>query len=143
MGDPMSNSIKDQIAVLIKLQAVDNETRNLRSVLNSVDGQLDILTRDLHEFEQTCQSQKNKLESLRKTYRDREREGRGRRRGDGRLAVTFGGLSRSAEACVRFGAVGTITTDGRNVSGRTTIGVAKAEASFRTPKSCRLNPPCR
>ncbi len=70
----MTNSIKEQIAVLAKLQDLDTQAQRLQSALNEVAGQLEEIDRQLQEFVQKCQAKKEGLENLRKTYRDRERE---------------------------------------------------------------------
>jgi predicted nucleic acid-binding Zn-ribbon protein len=74
MGVPMSNSIKTQVNILVKLQTIDNEKRSLQSTLDSVDGRIEAIERPLKEHEQALQQKKEKLEGLRKNYRDRERE---------------------------------------------------------------------
>ena len=70
----MSNSIKTQANILIKLQTIDNEKRSLQSTLDSVNSRIESIERPLKEHEQTWQRKKEKLEDLRKIYRDRERE---------------------------------------------------------------------
>lgn len=70
----MSNSIKAQVNILIKLQTIDNEKRSLQSTLDSVDSRIESIERPLKEYEQAWQRKKEKLEGLRKIYRNRERE---------------------------------------------------------------------
>jgi predicted nucleic acid-binding Zn-ribbon protein len=74
MGDPMTNSIKKQIAVLVKLQDLDNQIQRLQSTLNEVAGQLEEIDHQLDHSEKRCLQKKEGLENLRKTYRDKERD---------------------------------------------------------------------
>ncbi len=70
----MTNSIKEQIAVLANLQDLDTQAQRLQSTLNEVAGQLEGIDWQLEQFTEKCQSKKEGLENLRKTYRDRERD---------------------------------------------------------------------
>ena len=70
----MSNSMKAQVNILIRLQSLDNEKRSLQATLDSVDGRKASIEGPLIEHEQAWQRKKEKLEDLRKTYRDREHE---------------------------------------------------------------------
>ena len=70
----MSNSIKAQVNILIKLQSIDNQKRSLQETLGSVDSRKASIEGPLKEHEQALQRKKEKLEDLRKTYRERERE---------------------------------------------------------------------
>ena len=70
----MMNSMKGQIAILIKLQALDNEKHSLQLALDQVNSQIESLERPLTDYEQALQKKKEKLENLRKVYRDLDRE---------------------------------------------------------------------
>ena len=70
----MTNFIKKQIAILVSLQDLDNQTQRLQASLNEVAGQLEGLDRQLEASEQAFRAKEQGLENLRKTYRDSDRD---------------------------------------------------------------------
>jgi predicted nucleic acid-binding Zn-ribbon protein len=79
MGVSMTNSMKDQIEILIKLQTLDNEKHSLQLALDQVNSQIESLERPLENHEQALQKKKEKLENFRKVYRDLDRKVQSRR----------------------------------------------------------------
>lgn len=68
----VSDSIKEQIYTLVKLQKIEMEISNLKSKINSVSIKLGTLDDRLKGFEQRIEEREAFINALKKNYRDRE-----------------------------------------------------------------------
>jgi predicted nucleic acid-binding Zn-ribbon protein len=74
MEDNPAKHVKDQIAILVKLQDVEGRTQKISCVLNKVNERLDALNLRLAEFENLIAEHKSELDGLKKSYRASEGE---------------------------------------------------------------------
>jgi uncharacterized protein len=68
--------MKEQIYMLVKLQKIETEAGNVKSILSDAHRKLETLDAGLVEFEQTIEEQESITEELRKKYRDYEADTR-------------------------------------------------------------------
>ena len=68
----VSNSIKEQIDTLVKLQKIDTETSSIKSTLNNVARKLETIDDKLKGFERTIEDKEDLINELKRNYRDRE-----------------------------------------------------------------------
>ena len=74
--DWILGNMKEQIRMLVKLQEIETESENIKSILNDAHGKLETLDAGLVEFERTIEEQESVIEELKKTYRDYESDSR-------------------------------------------------------------------
>ena len=60
--------MKEQLDNLVKLQGIETERNEIKSILNNVVQRLDSLSSRLNEFEQTTQDEELRLNELKKSY---------------------------------------------------------------------------
>ena len=65
-------NMKEQIYMLVKLQGIETEAGNIKSILNGAQKKLETLDAGLMEFEKTIEEQESIIEGLKKKYRDYE-----------------------------------------------------------------------
>ena len=70
----MPNSIKDQVASLVKLQTIETEIDNTQSLVSSLPGKISALDDEHKAFETAMTAEGELLDDLKKAYRDQERE---------------------------------------------------------------------
>jgi predicted nucleic acid-binding Zn-ribbon protein len=68
----MPNSIKHQIASLVKVQALDVEINDIQSLVNGVPEKISALDDELEAFEQEMAAEGTHIDELKKIYRDQE-----------------------------------------------------------------------
>ena len=68
--------MKEQIYMLVKLQGIETEIGNIKSIINDSHRKLETLDADLAEFERTIEEQEAVIEELKKKYRDYESDTR-------------------------------------------------------------------
>ena len=68
--------MKEQIYMLVKLQGIETEAGNIKSILNGAQKKLETLDAGLMEFEKTIEEQESIIEGLKKKYRDYESDAR-------------------------------------------------------------------
>jgi len=69
-------NMKEQIYMLVKLQGIETEVGNIKSILNDAHRKLETLDAGLMEFERTIEEQESIIEGLKKKYRDYESDAR-------------------------------------------------------------------
>jgi len=67
-------NMKEQIYMLVKLQGIETEARNIKSILNDASRKLEVLDADLNDFERTIEKQESIVDELKKKYRAYESE---------------------------------------------------------------------
>jgi predicted nucleic acid-binding Zn-ribbon protein len=72
----MLEDMKEQIYMLVKLQGIENEIGNIKSIINDSHRKLETLDAGLVEFERTIEEQEAIIEELKKKYRDYESDTR-------------------------------------------------------------------
>jgi hypothetical protein len=72
----MLEDMKEQIFMLVKLQGIETEIGNIKSIINDSDRKLETLDAGLVEFERTIEEQEAIIEELKKKYRDYESDTR-------------------------------------------------------------------
>jgi hypothetical protein len=72
----MLEDMKEQIYMLVKLQGIETEIGNIKSIINDSDRKLETLDAGLVEFERTIEEQEAIIEELKKKYRDYESDTR-------------------------------------------------------------------
>lgn len=72
----MLEDMKEQIYMLVKLQGIETEIGNIKSIINDSHRKLETLDAGLVEFERTIEEQKAIIEELKKKYRDYESDTR-------------------------------------------------------------------
>lgn len=70
----MSNSIKQQVASLVKLQTIEVEIDGIQSLVNGVPEKIRALDDELKAFEQDMAAEGTTIDELKKKYRDQEHE---------------------------------------------------------------------
>ncbi len=70
----MSNSLKDQIYALVKLQRIEVEAGSIESLLKGVPEKTAALDTELKTFEESMATEGTRVDELKKQYRDQERE---------------------------------------------------------------------
>jgi len=65
-------ALREQIAILVRLQAIDSEIRKIEKRLGKVDGEMAILDLELEEFESAIKSNVSICEEYQKKYRSLE-----------------------------------------------------------------------
>ena len=65
-------SIKTQILQLVKLQKIESDINNIKSLLSKVPEELEVLERQRSEFEERIKDARNSIETLQKQYRTGE-----------------------------------------------------------------------
>ena len=68
--------MKEQIYTLVKLQEIETEIGNIKSIINDAARKLETLDAGLVEFERTIEEQSSIIEALKKKYRDYESDAR-------------------------------------------------------------------
>jgi predicted nucleic acid-binding Zn-ribbon protein len=68
--------MKEQIRMLVKLQGIETEIGNIKSIINDSHRKLETLDAGLVEFERTIEEQEAIIEALKKKYRDYESDTR-------------------------------------------------------------------
>ena len=68
----MSNHLKHQIEILVQLQNIENETKELKQIIERAPEKMAVLDGQLEEYGQLAENHKNELDTLRKEYRDFE-----------------------------------------------------------------------
>jgi predicted nucleic acid-binding Zn-ribbon protein len=69
-------NMKEQIYILVKLQGIETEAGNIKSILNNAHRKLETLDAGLMEFERTVEEQESIIEELKKKYRGYESDAR-------------------------------------------------------------------
>ena len=69
-------NMKEQIYMLVKLQGIETEIGNIKSIINDAHRKLETLDAGLVEFERTIEEQEAIIEELKKEYRDYESDTR-------------------------------------------------------------------
>jgi len=69
-------NMKEQIYMLVKLQGIETEAGNIKSILNDAHRKLETLDAGLMEFERTIEEQESIIEALKKKYREYESDAR-------------------------------------------------------------------
>ena len=69
-------NMKEQIYMLVKLQGIETEIGNIKSIINDAARKLETLDAGLVEFERTIEEQEAIIEELKKKYRDYESDTR-------------------------------------------------------------------
>jgi predicted nucleic acid-binding Zn-ribbon protein len=72
----MLENMKEQIYMLVKLQGIETEIGNIKSIINDAARKLETLDAGLVEFERTIEEQEAIIEELKKKYRDYESDTR-------------------------------------------------------------------
>ena len=72
----VSDNMKEQINILVKLQEIEIETQNIKSTLSNVSKKIETLDADLKEFERTIEDRESIFNELEKKYRDYESDAR-------------------------------------------------------------------
>jgi len=67
-------NIKEQVEILVKLQAIDSDKKKIDAMLSKVDKKIRTLDADLNAYRSIVKNSENELEELRKKYRDLESE---------------------------------------------------------------------
>lgn len=70
----MSNSIKDQLELLVELQTMEMETNTIKSLMDRFPERIDALDAELKTFERDIEEEVALAEELSKKYREQERE---------------------------------------------------------------------
>jgi predicted nucleic acid-binding Zn-ribbon protein len=68
----MSNHLKHQIEILVQLQNIENETKELKQLIEHAPEKMAVLDGQLEEYEQFAENHNTALDTLRKEYRDFE-----------------------------------------------------------------------
>jgi predicted nucleic acid-binding Zn-ribbon protein len=72
----MLENMKEQIYMLVKLQGIETEIGNIKSIINDAARKVETLDAGLVEFERTIEEQEAIIEELKKKYRDYESDTR-------------------------------------------------------------------
>jgi predicted nucleic acid-binding Zn-ribbon protein len=70
----MLNSIKSQIDSLVKLQLIETEIANTKSMLANVHEKIELLDSEIKEYEQAFADESEQTDAMKKKYREHERE---------------------------------------------------------------------